>query len=250
MSGHSKWSTIKRKKGAIDAARGRVFTKLIKEITVAVRAGGGDPDTNPRLRTALLAGRAQNLPADNIKKAIQRGTGELPGQAYEEIQYEGYGPGGVAILMQTVTDNRNRTVGELRHMLSKHGGNLGETGSVGWIFNKQGLIEIEAAAALEDQVMEIALEAGADDVRTEDGVHSVNCPPQALDAVKAAFEGKKIAVASSEIAMVPSTQVKLDGKDAQHMLKLMEALEEHDDVQNVYANFDIEDSVMEQFSAA
>lgn len=250
MSGHSKWSTIKRKKGAIDAARGRVFTKLIKEITVAVRAGGGDPDTNPRLRTALLAGRAQNLPADNIKKAIQRGTGELPGQAYEEIQYEGYGPGGVAILMQTVTDNRNRTVGELRHMLSKHGGNLGETGSVGWIFAKQGLLEIEAAAASEDQVMEIALEAGADDVKTEDDLHSVNCPPQSFDAVKAAFENKKIAVVSAEIAMIPSTQVKLDGKDAQHMLKLMEALEEHDDVQNVYANFDIEESVMEQFSAA
>ena len=250
MSGHSKWSTIKRKKGAIDAARGRVFTKLIKEITVAVRAGGGDPDTNPRLRTALLAGRAQNLPADNVKKAIQRGTGELPGQAYEEIQYEGYGPGGVAILMQAVTDNRNRTVGELRHMLTKNGGNLGETGSVGWIFTKQGLIEIEQSAASEDQVMEIALEAGADDVKTEDGVHSVNCSPQSFDAVKAAFEGKNIPILSSEIAMVPSTQVKLEGKDAQHMLKLMEALEEHDDVQNVYANFDIEESVMEQFSAA
>lgn len=250
MSGHSKWSTIKRKKGAIDAARGRVFTKLIKEITVAVRAGGGDPDTNPRLRTALLAGRAQNLPADNIKKAIQRGTGELPGQAYEEIQYEGYGPGGVAILMQTVTDNRNRTVGELRHLLSKQGGNLGETGSVGWIFTKQGLIEIDASAASEDQVMEIALEAGADDVKSEDGIHSVNCSPQVFDAVKAAFEKTNIAIASSEIAMIPSTQVKLEGKDAQHMLKLMEALEEHDDVQNVYANFDIEESVMEQFSAA
>lgn len=250
MSGHSKWSTIKRKKGAIDAARGRVFTKLIKEITVAVRAGGGDPDTNPRLRTALLAGRAQNLPADNVKKAIQRGTGELPGQAYEEIQYEGYGPGGVAILMQAVTDNRNRTVGELRHMLTKNGGNLGETGSVGWIFTKQGLIEIEQSAASEDQVMEIALEAGADDVKTEDGVHSVNCSPQSFDAVKAAFEGKNIPILSAEIAMVPSTQVKLEGKDAQHMLKLMEALEEHDDVQNVYANFDIEESVMEQFSAA
>lgn len=250
MSGHSKWSTIKRKKGAIDAARGRVFTKLIKEITVAARAGGGDPDSNPRLRTALLTARGQNLPADNIKKAIQRGTGELPGQAYEEIQYEGYGPGGVAILMQAVTDNRNRTVGELRHMLTKNGGNLGETGSVGWIFTKQGLIEIEQSAASEDQVMEIALEAGADDVKTEDGVHSVNCSPQAFEAVKTAFEGKKIPVLSSEIAMVPSTQVKLEGKDAQHMLKLMEALEEHDDVQNVYANFDIEESVMEQFSAA
>lgn len=250
MSGHSKWSTIKRKKGAIDAARGRVFTKLIKEITVAARAGGGDPDSNPRLRTALLTARGQNLPADNIKKAIQRGTGELPGQAYEEIQYEGYGPGGVAILMQAVTDNRNRTVGELRHMLTKNGGNLGETGSVGWIFSKQGLIEIEQSAASEDQVMEIALEAGADDVKTEDGVHSVNCSPQAFEAVKTAFEGKKIPVLSSEIAMVPSTQVKLEGKDAQHMLKLMEALEEHDDVQNVYANFDIEESVMEQFSAA
>ncbi len=250
MSGHSKWSTIKRKKGAIDAARGRVFTKLIKEITVAARAGGGDPDMNPRLRTALLTARGQNLPADNIKKAIQRGTGELPGQAYEEIQYEGYGPGGVAILMQTVTDNRNRTVGELRHMLSKNGGNLGETGSVGWIFTKQGVVEIEQKVASEDQVMEIALDAGADDVRTEDGFHFVNCSPQAFEGVKAAFEAKKIAIASSEVAMVPSTSIKLDGKEAQQMLKLMEALEDHEDVQNVYANFDIEESVMEQFSAA
>lgn len=250
MSGHSKWSTIKRKKGAIDAARGRIFTKLIKEITVAARSGGGDPDSNPRLRTALLTARGQNLPADNIKKAIQRGTGELPGQAYEEIQYEGYGPGGVAILMQAVTDNRNRTVGELRHMLSKNGGNLGETGSVGWIFSKQGVIEIEESAAPEDQVMEIALEAGADDVRTEDGIHTVNCSPQAFDAVKAAFEGRNIPLASAQVAMIPSTSVKLEAKEAQQMLKLMEALEDHEDVQNVYANFDIEESVMEQFSAA
>lgn len=250
MSGHSKWSTIKRKKGAIDAARGRVFTKLIKEITVAARAGGGDPDANPRLRTALLTARGQNLPADNIKKAIQRGTGELPGQAYEEIQYEAYGPGGVAILMQTVTDNRNRTVGELRHILSKNGGNLGETGSVGWIFSKQGTIEIEQSAASEDQVMEIALDAGADDVRLEDSLHFVNCSPHSFESVKAAFEKKKIPMVSSEIAMIPSTSVKLEGRDAQQMLKLMEALEDHDDVQNVYANFDIEESVMEQFSAA
>ncbi len=202
------------------------------------------------MRTALLTARGQNLPADNIKKAIQRGTGELPGQAYEEIQYEGYGPGGVAILMQAVTDNRNRTVGELRHILSKNGGNLGETGSVGWIFSKQGVIEIDAATASEDQVMEIALEAGADDVKSEDGVHTVNCSPQVFETVKAAFESRKIALASAEIAMIPSTQVKLEGKDAQHMMKLMEALEEHDDVQNVYANFDIEEAVMEQFSAA
>lgn len=250
MSGHSKWSTIKRKKGAIDAARGRIFTKLIKEITVAARSGGGDPNSNPRLRTALLTARGQNLPADNIKKAIQRGTGELPGQAYEEIQYEGYGPGGVAILMQAVTDNRNRTVGELRHILSKNGGNLGENGSVGWIFSKQGLIEVDASAASEDQVMEIALEAGADDVKSEDGVHTVNCSPQAFEAVKSAFEARKIPMASAEIAMVPSTSVKLEGKEAQQMMKLMEALEDHDDVQNVYANFDIEESVMEQFSAA
>jgi YebC/PmpR family DNA-binding regulatory protein len=250
MSGHSKWSTIKRKKGAIDAARGRIFTKLIKEITVAARAGGGDPSSNPRLRTALLTARSQNLPADNIKKAIQRGTGELPGQAYEEIQYEGYGPGGVAILMQAVTDNRNRTVGELRHILSKNGGNLGENGSVGWIFSKQGVIEIDASAASEDQVMEIALEAGADDVKSEDGVHTVNCSPQVFEAVKSAFEARKIPMASAEIAMVPSTSVKLEGKEAQQMMKLMEALEDHDDVQNVYANFDIEASVMEQFSAA
>lgn len=250
MSGHSKWSTIKRKKGAIDAARGRIFTKLIKEITVAARSGGGDPDANPRLRTALINARGQNLPADNIKKAIQRGTGELPGQAYEEIQYEGYGPGGVAILMQAVTDNRNRTVGELRHILSKNGGNLGENGSVGWIFSKQGVLEIEQSAASEDTVMEIALDAGADDVKSADGVHTVSCAPQTFEAVKAAFEARKIPIASTAIAMVPSTQVRLEGKEAQQMMKLMEALEDHDDVQNVYANFDIEESVMEQFSAA
>ena len=250
MSGHSKWSTIKRKKGAIDAARGRVFTKLIKEITVAARQGGGDPDSNPRLRTALLAGRAQNLPADNIKKAIQRGTGELPGQSYDEIQYEGYGPGGVAILMQTLTDNRNRTVGELRHILTKSGGNMGETGSVGWIFSKKGMIEIDASGVSEDTVMEVALDAGAEDVKTEEGMISVLCAPHDFEAVKSALESKKIPLGTSEVAMIPSTSIKLEGKEAEQMMKLMEALEEHEDVQNVYANFDIDEAVMERFSGA
>jgi YebC/PmpR family DNA-binding regulatory protein len=250
MSGHSKWSTIKRKKGAIDALRGRVFTKLIKEITVAARHGGGDPDMNPRLRTALLTARGQNLPADNIKKAIQRGTGELPGQNYDEIQYEGYGPGGVAIIMQTLTDNRNRTVGELRHILTKSGGNMGENGSVGWIFSKKGTFEIDATAASEDTVFEVALDAGAEDVKTEDGIVFVQCSPHDFEAVKAALESKKIPIGASEVAMIPSTSIKLEGKEAEQMLKLMEALEDHEDVQNVYANFDIDASIMEQFSGA
>jgi YebC/PmpR family DNA-binding regulatory protein len=250
MSGHSKWSTIKRKKEKTDSARGRVFTKLIKELTVAARHGGGDPESNPRLRTALLAAKAGNMPADNIKKAIQRGTGELPGVNYEEIQYEAYGPRGVAILMQVLTDNRNRTVSELRFVLSKNGGNMGEAGCVNWMFHKRGLIEVESDKAPEDLVLEIALDAGAADMTTGGGVYSIVAPLESFETVKAALEQKRIPIASAEITMVPQSSVKLDGKDAEQMLRLLEALEEHEDIQQVYANFDIDDAVIERYSAA
>jgi YebC/PmpR family DNA-binding regulatory protein len=250
MSGHSKWSTIKRKKGKTDAARGRMFTRLIKEITVAARDGGGDPELNPRLRTAVQAAKAGNMPADNIKKAIQRGTGELPGVNYEEAQYEAYGPGGVAILINSLTDNRNRTVAEIRHILSRFGGNMGETGCVNWMFQKQGVIEVETAAAEEDQLLEIALDAGASDMTTYGGVYSVTTPASDYEATKAAIDGKGIPIANAELAMVPQSSVRLEGKEADTMLKLMDALEEHEDVQNVYANFDVDEAVIEKFGAA
>jgi YebC/PmpR family DNA-binding regulatory protein len=246
MSGHSKWSTIKRQKEKTDAARGRAFTKLIREITTAARAGGGDPESNPRLRTAILAAKGANMPADNIKKAVQKGTGELPGVAYDEVQYEAYGPAGVAILIQTLTDNRNRTVSEIRHILSKNGGNMGEAGCVAWMFHKLGQIEIDASAATEDVVIEAALEAGASDVVNTGSAYSVTTEPNDLDAVKGALEEKKIPVANAEVAMVPQTTIKLEDRPAEQMLKLMEALEEHDDVQQVYANFDIDDSILER----
>ncbi|MEW5701297.1 MAG: YebC/PmpR family DNA-binding transcriptional regulator [Candidatus Zixiibacteriota bacterium] len=250
MSGHSKWSTIKRKKEKTDAARGRTFTRLIKEITVAARHGGGDPEANPRLRTALLAAKAGNMPADNIKKAIQRGTGELPGVNYEEVQYEAYGPRGVALLMQALTDNRNRTVSEIRFVLSKNGGNMGEAGCVNWMFHKQGLIEIESNRAPEDLVLEAALDAGAADMTADGGVYSIVTPLETFEAVKSALEKKQIPIASAEVTMVPQSNVKLDGKDAEQMLRLMEALEDHEDIQHVYANFDIDDAVIERFSAS
>ena len=250
MSGHSKWSTIKRKKEKTDSARGRVFTRLIKELTVAARHGGGDPEANPRLRTALLAAKASNMPADNIKKAIQRGTGELPGVNYEEVQYEAYGPGGAALLMQVLTDNRNRTVSELRNVLSKNGGNMGEAGCVNWMFHKRGLIEIDAAKAPEDQVLEIALDAGAADMTAEGATYSIVTSVDVFEAVKAALEKNKIPVASAEVTMVPQSSVRLDGKEAEQMLRLMDALEEHDDIQHVYANFDIDDAVIERYSSS
>jgi YebC/PmpR family DNA-binding regulatory protein len=238
MSGHSKWATIKHKKGAADAKRGRLFTKLIKEITMAARLGGGDAGGNPRLRKAIDDAKAVNMPADNIKRAIQRGTGELPGVNYEEVTYEGYGPGGVAVLVETMTDNRNRTLPEIRTIFSKNGGNLGESGSVKFLFQKKGYLAIEKDKATEDAVMEAAIEAGAEDVRTTDQYHEVVTEPDSFATVKAQLEEKKIPLAVSELSMIPTTEVNLDQKKADQMMRLMEALEDHDDVQHVWANFD------------
>jgi len=246
MSGHSKWATIKRKKGKADAERGRMFTRLIKEITVAARAGGGDPDANPRLRTAIGTAKAANMPADNIKRAIKKGTGELPGVNYEEITYEGYGPNGVAVYVQCLTDNKKRTVAEIRHLFSRFNGNLGENGCVAWMFDLKGIINVDAKVADEDTLLEIALEAGAADFSNIGDVFEIITPPGELDAVREAIEAKSIPITSAEATMIPQNTVKLDEKPAETMLKLYEALEEHDDVQNVYANFDIDDSVMEK----
>ena len=250
MSGHSKWHTIKHKKGADDAKRGRVFTKLIKEITVAARVGGGDPEGNPRLRTVVLAAKAANMPKDNIEKAIKKGTGELPGVSYEEVAYEGYGPGGVAIYVQTLTDNRNRTLPEIRHLFSKFGGNLAESNSVAWMFEKKGYIIIAKDKAAEEALLEVVLDAGGDDVRDDGENWEVLTPQQRLQAVQEALSGKGIAVTSAEISMVPKNTVKIEGKKAQQLLSMMEALEEHDDVQNVWANFDIDESEIGEQRAA
>ena len=246
MSGHSKWASIKHKKAATDAKRGRAFTRLIKEITVAARMGGGDPEGNPRLRTAVASAKAQNMPQDNIKRAIMKGTGALPGQTYEDVTFEGYGPAGVAVIVEVLTDNRNRTVAEIRHAFTKHGGNLGETGCVNWMFEKKGLILVEQDKADEDDLMELALEAGADDMAQEEGNYEVTTSPAAFEAVKAAIEGKGIPVALAEVSMHPQSTVRLEGKEALRMLRLMDLLEENDDVQEVSANFDIDASIMEQ----
>jgi YebC/PmpR family DNA-binding regulatory protein len=248
MSGHSKWSTIKHKKGKADAKRGKIFTKIIREITVSAREGGGDPDANPRLRAAVAAAKAANMPADNIKRAIQKGTGELPGQVIEEVTFEGYGPGGVAVIVETATDNRNRTVGDVRHLFDKYGGNLGQNGCVAWMFDKKGVIEVEAAKATEEQLMEIALEAGAEDIKESEGTFEITAPPAAFEAVRQALEAKGVPMSLAELTMIPQTTVHLDGKQATQMLKLMDALEDHEDVQKVSANFDIDASVMEQAS--
>jgi YebC/PmpR family DNA-binding regulatory protein len=245
MSGHSKWATIKHKKGALDAKRGKVFTRCIKEIMIAARGGGGDPDGNPRLRTAILAAKAVSMPQDNIKRAIMRGTGELEGGQIDEIMFEGYGPGGAAVLVSVATDNRNRTVSEIRHVFSKNGGNLGEQGSVAWMFERKSQIVIEKEHASEDKLMDIALEAGADDLR-DDGDHwSVLSAPDAHEAVSEAIRKAGIPTVEAAIAMVPKNLMKLEGKTAQGMLKLSEALEDHDDVQNVYSNFDIDEKELE-----
>ena len=244
MSGHSKWHSIKHKKGAIDAKRGRAFTKLIKEITIAARIGGGDPDGNPRLRKAILDARGVNMPADNIKRAVMKGTGELEGGQLEEILYEGYGPGGVALIAETVTDNRNRTVSEIRHVFSKNGGNMGEAGSVSWMFQKKGYIIVEKSKADEDTLMSLVLDAGADDFRADDSSYEIFTAPNALDSVVEALKAKGIEPMSAEVSMIPQNTVKVEGKSAQQVLKLMEALDEHDDVQHVYANFDMEESEM------
>jgi YebC/PmpR family DNA-binding regulatory protein len=240
MSGHSKWSTIKHKKAKIDAERGKVFTKLIREITTAARQGGGDENANPRLRSALLAAKAANMPAANVERAVKKGTGELPGVVYEEKMYEGYGPGGVAVMVQTLTDNPNRTTSEVRHELTRHAGNMGESGCVSWMFENKGLILVNKTDCGEDRLMELALDAGADDMTVEEESFEIVCPPSLFNKVKEALEAQKIPVSSSEITFVPKTSVKVAGKQAEQVLKLLEALEELDDVQNVYANFDID----------
>ena len=242
MSGHSKWATIKHKKGALDAKRGKIFTRLIKEISIAAKNGGGDPDTNPRLRGAIAAAKAENMPADNIKRAIQRGTGELPGATYEEFTLEGYGPGGVALLAEINTDNRNRTVSEIRHVFSKNGGNMGESGSVAWMFNKKGYITVEKSKADEETLMNLAIDAGADDFASDETSFEIYTTPDKFDAVLSAIKAKGITPETAEVSMIPQTYVKVEGRAAQQVVKLMEALDEHDDVQHVYGNFDIEES--------
>jgi YebC/PmpR family DNA-binding regulatory protein len=246
MSGHSKWATIKHKKGALDAKRGKIFTRLIKEIGIAAKNGGGDPDSNPRLRTAILAAKAENMPADNIKRAIQRGTGELPGAVYEEFSLEGYGPGGVAILLDINTDNRNRTVSEIRHVFGKNGGNMAEAGAVSWMFHKKGDIVVPKTAAKEDDLMTIVLDAGADDLKDEGENWEVLSEPSAYEAVLEAVKKAGITPTSSSVTMVPQNYIKLEGAAANTMIRLLEALEEHDDVQNVHANFDIDEKLLEE----
>jgi YebC/PmpR family DNA-binding regulatory protein len=248
MSGHSKWSTIKHKKAAKDAKRGKIFTKLIKEITVAARMGGGDINANPRLRTAVLTARGSSMPSDNIERAIKKGTGELEGVTYEEIQYEGYGPGGVAIIAQVLTDNKNRTVSEIRRMFSKHGGNMGETGCVGWMFDKKGILTVDKSQIEEDRLMDIALDAGAEDVRDVGEVFEVIAPPEDFEKVKERLDREKIAVASAQVSLVPKNTVDVDAKNVEQVLKLSEELEDHDDVQNVAANFHIPDELMDKVS--
>ncbi len=245
MSGHSKWHTIKHKKGAADARRGKVFTRLIKELTVAARAGGGDPDANPRLRTVIVEAKQHNMPADNIKRAIRRGTGEEEGLTYDEVTYEGYGPGGVAILVDTLTDNRNRTVGEIRHIFSKHGGNLGETNSVAWLFEKKGHVIVAKDKAGEEALMDAVIEAGADDIKDDGSAWEIVSAPDAHPAVVDAVKKIGVEPDSAQIAMLPQNYVKLEGRSAQQMLKLMEALEDHDDTRHVWSNFDVEEQEIE-----
>jgi YebC/PmpR family DNA-binding regulatory protein len=248
MSGHSKWATIKHKKGALDAKRGALFTKIIKELTVAAKNGGGNPDTNPRLRTVLAKAKEANCPADNIERAIKKGTGELPGVIYEETQYEGYGPGGVALLVEVLTDNKNRTTAEIRSMLEKKGGNMSGAGSVAWQFKKKGLIVVKKSSADEDNLMTIALDAGAADFNTQADSYEITTEPHDFEKVKKAVVDAGIATESAEVTMIPDTTVKLSLDHAKALLALTEALEDHDDVQNVYANFDISDEIMKELA--
>jgi YebC/PmpR family DNA-binding regulatory protein len=245
MSGHSKWHSIKHKKGAADAKRGKIFTRIIKELTVAARAGGGDPDSNPRLRTIIAEAKQNNMPAENIKRAIRRGTGEEPGVSYEEAQYEGYGPGGAAVIVDVLTDNKNRTVGELRHLLEKHGGNLAAANAVAWMFSKRGYIVIEKNKADEEALMSAVLDAGADDLQDDDDNWEVLSAPETFPAVREAVKQLGIEPATAEVSMLPQNYVKLEGRPAQQMIKLMEALEDHDDVQHVWSNFDISEKEIE-----
>jgi YebC/PmpR family DNA-binding regulatory protein len=249
MSGHSKWATIKHKKAALDAKRGKIFTRLIREIIMAARIGGGDVDKNPRLRKAVGDAKAENMPADNIKRAIQRGTGELPGATYEEMMMEGYGPGGVAVLAELTTDNRNRTVSEIRHAFSKHGGNLGEAGSVAWMFSKKGDIVVAKTAAKEDELMNLVLEAGGEDIKDDGENWEVLTDPAVFEAVNEAIKTAGIEPLSAEIAMLPQTYVKLEGSAAQQMIRLLEALDEQDDVQHVYSNFDVDLKQLEEVAS-
>ncbi len=246
MSGHSKWSSIKHKKAAKDAKKGRVFTKLIKEISVAARAGGGDIGANPRLRTAVAAAKAASMPGDNIDRAIKKGTGELEGVSYEEVHYEGYGPGGVAIMVHVLTDNRNRTVSDIRRLFLKYGGNLGESGCVAWMFDKKGLITIDKSQIEEDRLVGLALDGGAEDVREEDGHFEVVTQPEDFEKVRDLLEREKVTLATAQVTMVPKSTVKLDVKQAEQVLKLTEELEDHDDVQSIAANFDIPDELIEK----
>jgi len=248
MSGHSKWASIKHKKAATDAKRGKVFTRIIKELAVSARMGGGDPDANPRLRKAVADAKAANMPADNIKRAIMKGTGQLEGVSYEEMSYEGYGPGGVAVYIETLTDNKNRTVSEVRHIFSKHGGNLGESGSVAWMFQRKGYIVVEQSQASEDELMDIILEAGAEDLREDGSNYEIFTSPENYEAVDQALKDKGIEVEVSTLSMVPQNTVQLEGKKAEQCLKLMDALEDQDDAQNVWANFDIDEEEISKYS--
>jgi len=248
MSGHSKWATIKRKKAVTDSRRGKIFTQIIKEITIAAKSGGGDPTGNPRLRLAIDKAKSSNMPADNIKRAIMKGTGELPGVSYEDVTYEGYGPGGVALIIESVTDNKNRTVSEIRHLLERNGGKFGATGSVAWMFHKKGTIRTPKGAMTEDDMLSIVLDAGADDLRLDGDSFEITTSPEAFEAVKKAIEDQHIAIEEAEIHKVPENTVRVEGPDAEKVLKLMEALEEHDDTQHVYANFDIDEKVLASFS--
>jgi len=250
MSGHSRWSQIKRKKGKADQQRGKLFTKLIREITVAARTGGGDLKINMRLKAALEAAKAASMPADNIKRAIQKGTGELPGEAYEEVTYEGYGPGGVALMVRVLTDNKNRTAPEIRHVFERNGGNLGQVGCVAWMFERKGVIQVDAERIGEDELLGPVLDAGASDMRRVEKVYEITTTPDEMESVRRALEGRKVPVLEAEVSMVPLSTVRAEGKDAHAVLRLVEALEEQDDVQAVYANYDIPDEIIDAITAA
>jgi len=250
VSGHSKWAQIKRKKAKNDQQRGKLFSKLIREITTAARSGGGDPKGNMRLKAALEEAKAVNLPADTLKRAIQKGTGELPGETYEEVTYEGYAPGGVAIMVRVLTDNKNRTAPEIRHTFAKYGGNLAEVGSVGWMFERKGIVHVDAARVDEDELLTLALEAGAADMRRIDGAFEITTAPPELESIRRALDERGVPLQSAEVTYVPQSTVRVEGKDAQHVLRLIEGLEELEDVQHVYANFDIPDEVLESLGAA
>jgi YebC/PmpR family DNA-binding regulatory protein len=250
MSGHSRWSQIKRKKGKADVQRGKLFSKILREITVAARNGGGDPKVNMRLKAAMESAKGANMPQDNIKRAIQKGTGELPGESYEEITYEGYAPGGVAVMVHVLTDNRNRTGSEVRHVFEKHGGNMGASGSVGWMFERKGVIQVDAEKIQEDELLGVALEAGATDMRRAEKAFEIITAPGEMDAVRAALETRRVPVQEAAVTFEPQSTVRVEGKEAQSVVKMIEALEDLDDVQSVYANYDIPDDVLEAISAA